>query len=137
MTHYTKFGRPFRFLLAAFLFAASWGCSSAPVAPRSDILRSPPQYRQPLAGAIRTIVIDAGHGGHDPGASHHGLREKHLALDIARRLRTNLQEAGLTVVMTRETDQFISLSGRPAVANRPGADLFVSGPINANKTQPR
>lgn len=114
---------------------ASWGCSTAPVAPSSNLLRSPPQYRQPLAGPIRTVVIDAGHGGHDPGASHHGLREKHLTLDIVRRLRTNLQDAGLTVVMTRETDQFISLSGRPAVANRLGADLFVSVHINANKSQ--
>ena len=112
-----------------------WGCSTAPVPPRSDLLRSPPQYRQPLGRAIRTVVIDAGHGGHDPGASHHGLREKHLTLDIARRLRTNLQEAGLTVVMTRETDQFIPLSGRPAVANRLGADLFVSVHINANNNR--
>jgi len=102
------------------------------VAPRGDLLRSPPQYRQPLAGPIRTIVIDAGHGGHDPGAAHNGLKEKHLTLDIARRLRANLEEAGFTAVMTRETDQFIPLSGRPAVANRLGADLFVSVHINAN-----
>ncbi|MDP3704094.1 MAG: N-acetylmuramoyl-L-alanine amidase [Candidatus Omnitrophota bacterium] len=135
MTHYTECGRPFRFLLAAFLFTTSWGCSTTPLTPTSEPLRSPPQYRQPLVGAIRTIVIDAGHGGHDPGASHHGLREKHLALDIARRLRTTLQDSGLTVVMTRETDQFIPLSGRPAVANRLGADLFVSVHINANKSQ--
>jgi len=124
-----------RLLLPAIVIAASWGCSSAPLAPRSELLRSPPQYRQPLAGPIRTIVVDAGHGGHDAGASHHGLREKSLTLDIARRLRANLQDAGLTVVMTRETDHFISLSGRPAVANRLGADLFVSVHINANRNQ--
>lgn len=133
MTHDTGSGQRIRFLLPIILVAASWGCSTTPLTPMSEPLRSPPQYRQPLVGAIRTIVIDAGHGGHDPGASHHGLREKHLALDIARRLRTNLREAGLTVVMTRETDQFIPLSGRPAVANRLGADLFVSVHINANK----
>ena len=79
------------------------------------------------------VVIDAGHGGHDPGTSHYGLKEKHLALDIARRLRANLQTAGLNVVMTREADQFIPLSGRPAVANRLQADLFVSVHINANR----
>lgn len=124
------------FILCISFLAASWGCSSAPVAPRSDLLRSPPSHAaQALAGPINTVVIDAGHGGHDPGASHHGLREKHLALDIARRLRTNLQDAGLTVVMTRETDQFIPLSGRPAIANRLGADLFVSVHINANNNQ--
>jgi N-acetylmuramoyl-L-alanine amidase len=84
---------------------------------------------------VRTIVIDAGHGGHDPGTSHYGLREKHLALDIARRLRSQLQRAGLTVVMTRESDQFIPLSGRPRIANRLRADLFVSVHINANHNQ--
>ena len=135
MTHYTECGRPVRFLLAAFLLAASWGCAAAPLAPRSDLLRSPPQYPRNLTGEINTIVIDAGHGGHDDGASHHGLKEKHLNLDIARRLRTNLQAAGLTVVMTRETDQFIPLSGRPGIANRLSADLFVSIHINANNNQ--
>ena len=78
------------------------------------------------------VVIDAGHGGHDPGTSHYGLKEKHLTLDIVRRLRTRLQEDGLTVVMTRETDRFIPLSGRPAIANRLDADLFISVHINAN-----
>jgi len=124
-----------RFFLLALLVAASWGCSSAPLAPRGDLLRSPPQYPRNLTGEIHTIVIDAGHGGHDDGTSHYGLKEKHLTLDIARRLRANLQEAGLTVVMTRETDQFVSLSGRPAIANRLGADLFVSVHINANNNQ--
>ena len=88
----------------------------------------------PLPGPINTIVIDAGHGGHDPGTSHFGLREKALALDIARRLKGALQREGLTPVMTRETDQFIPLSGRPAIANRLRADLFVSVHINANRS---
>ena len=78
------------------------------------------------------VVIDAGHGGHDPGTSHFGLKEKYLALDIARRLKQALQNEGLQPVMTRETDQFIPLSGRPAIANRLRADLFVSVHINAN-----
>jgi N-acetylmuramoyl-L-alanine amidase len=82
---------------------------------------------------VQTVVLDAGHGGHDPGTSHHGLKEKLLALDIAKRLRTRLQELGLTVVLTRETDQFIPLSGRPAIANRLNADLFVSVHLNANR----
>jgi N-acetylmuramoyl-L-alanine amidase len=63
------------------------------------------------------------------------LKEKHLALDIARRLRAYLQETGFTVVMTRDTDQFISLNRRPAIANHLGADLFVSVHINANKNR--
>ena len=88
-----------------------------------------------MVGVVRTVVIDAGHGGHDPGTSHFGLQEKHLALDIARRLRTQLQEAGLAVVMTRETDRFIPLSGRSAIANRLNADLFISVHINANRNR--
>ena len=111
------------------------GCESAPVSGGPP-LRSPSRsYPPPFAGPIETIVIDAGHGGHDPGTSHYGLKEKHLALDIARRLRAQLQSQGLRVVMTRETDQFIPLSGRPAIANRLCADLFVSVHVNANRNR--
>jgi len=121
-------------LIGAFLLSAC-GCESTPVSGGAP-LRSPARaYPSPLVGPVNTIVIDAGHGGHDPGTSHYGLKEKHLALDIARRLRSHLQARGLTVVMTRETDQFIPLSGRPAIANRLRADLFVSVHINANRNR--
>jgi N-acetylmuramoyl-L-alanine amidase len=113
-----------------------WGCGSAPPARSSgSAFRSPPRPGAPApAGAIRKIVIDAGHGGHDPGTSHFGLKEKYMALDIAKRLRASLEQAGFTVVLTRETDQFIPLSRRPEIANRLHADLFVSVHINANKS---
>lgn len=121
-----------RGLLFGWLVFAS-GCTAAPPPSVGSPLRSPPkQHGGSLPGPIHTIVVDAGHGGHDPGTSHYGLKEKHVALDIAGRLRTQLQAAGLTVAMTRETDRFIPLSGRPAVANRVNADLFVSVHINAN-----
>lgn len=107
------------------------GCS---VSSTTTPLRSPPT-RQGAVGPIRTIVIDAGHGGRDPGTSHYGLKEKHLALDIVKRLSASLQERGLTVATTRDTDRFIPLSGRPAVANRMQADLFVSVHINANRNR--
>lgn len=81
---------------------------------------------------VRAIVVDAGHGGHDPGTMHNGLREKDLNLDIARRLKTHLQAAGFSVTMTRDSDDFIPLSRRPAVVNRVGADVFVSVHVNAN-----
>ena len=111
-----------------------WGCATTPVPSAGVPLRSPlPRHAGPLAGAVRTIVIDAGHGGHDPGTSHFGLKEKHLALDIARALRDRLKKEGLRVVLTREADLFIPLSGRPAIANRLRADLFVSVHINANR----
>ena len=128
--------RQIRLLLAGCSLALLWGCASSPAFPPSGPLRSPPgPYTTPSLGPIRTIVIDAGHGGRDPGTSHYGLKEKHLALDIAKRLRAHLQDTGLSVVMTRESDQFIPLTGRPAVANRLRADVFVSVHINANRNR--
>ena len=80
-------------------------------------------------------MVDAGHGGRDPGTMHHGLREKDLNLDIARRLESELSARGLLVVMTRHHDEFIALSRRSQVANRIPADLFVSVHVNANKNR--
>ena len=115
------------------LLSIIWGCASTGLPPAAGPLRSPPRpYAAPPIGPIRAIVLDSGHGGHDPGTAHFGLKEKHITLDIAKRLRTYLKDAGFSVVMTRETDRFIPLSGRPAIANRLGADLFVSVHVNAN-----
>ena len=122
-----------RLLLAGCSLIVFSGCATSPRSSAGAPLRSPPWDETALlTGPIRTIVIDAGHGGNDPGTSHYGLKEKHLALDIAKRLRARFQEAGLSAVMTREADQFIPLSGRPAIANRLNANLFVSVHINAN-----
>lgn len=118
------------------LLTTIWGCASAPLPRVGPAVRSPAgRAALPLTGPINTVVIDAGHGGRDPGTSHFGLKEKQLALDIAKRLRAQLQNAGLTAVMTRETDQFIPLPRRPDIANRLGADLFVSVHINANNNR--
>ncbi len=108
------------------------GCAT-PAAPPTR-LRSP-VTETPLPLFPRTIVVDAGHGGRDPGTSHNGLQEKQLTLDIARRLRTELSERGMTTVMTRDRDEFIALSRRPDVANDLSADLFVSVHINANRNR--
>jgi N-acetylmuramoyl-L-alanine amidase len=84
-----------------------------------------------LAGA-RVVVLDAGHGGQDTGAKgRNGVEEKRAALDIARRVRTHLQAAGLTVYMTRENDRFIALEERAERARRWNADLFVSIHLNS------
>jgi N-acetylmuramoyl-L-alanine amidase len=82
---------------------------------------------------LRTIVIDAGHGGHDTGAvGPGGLQEKELTLDIARRVASLLpDEAGVRVVLTRSRDQFVELRERTALANRERADLFLSIHVNA------
>ena len=84
---------------------------------------------------IKTIAIDAGHGGHDPGAiGKSGLKEKTITLDIAKRLAVLVKERlGCTVVMTRDRDVFIPLEQRPFIAKSKGADLFVSVHVNANR----
>ncbi len=84
---------------------------------------------------VKTIAIDAGHGGHDPGAmSKNGLKEKTITLDIAKRLAILVKDRlGCEVVMTRDKDVFIPLEDRPAIAKTKGADLFVSIHVNANR----
>jgi N-acetylmuramoyl-L-alanine amidase len=87
-----------------------------------------------LGLGISRIVIDAGHGGHDPGTMANGLRESELVLDVAKRLAALLRkQTDIEVVMTRETDVFIELEERTAIANREGADLFLS--IHANSAR--
>jgi N-acetylmuramoyl-L-alanine amidase len=85
-------------------------------------------------GKIRRIVVDPGHGGHDPGAcSPSGTREKDIVLQIGLKLSQKIrEELGIDVVMTRSTDVFIELQERTAIANKVGADLFVSIHANAS-----
>lgn len=82
---------------------------------------------------IRRIVVDPGHGGHDPGAvGPNGIQEKDVVLAIGLRLRELFrEELGVDVVMTRSTDVFIPLEERTAIANKVGADLFLSVHANA------
>lgn len=79
----------------------------------------------------KVIVIDAGHGGHDPGATGNGLLEKNINLDIAKRVEKLLKDSGFIVIMTRTNDQYLSLQERSSLANRVNADLFVSIHVNA------
>ncbi len=73
------------------------------------------------------VVIDAGHGGHDPGASSEGLQEKDLVLRLARALRDRLVEQGdVRVALTRDEDRYLLHAERYEIARRLGADLFVS-----------
>lgn len=123
------------------------------VGPEADAGLDPDQFREMLKGStplaalfdlqVRTIVLDAGHGGEDPGAI--GLEdvwEKDVTLDVARRLRRRLQQRGYTVLMTRDGDETVSLRERVEFANRQPTDLFVSihansfpdAPVNALET---
>jgi N-acetylmuramoyl-L-alanine amidase len=87
-----------------------------------------------LGLSVSRIVIDAGHGGHDPGAQANGISEAELTLDVAQRVSRLLQkQPGVEVVMTRDTDVFVPLEERTAIANREGADLFLSIHANASR----
>ena len=89
-----------------------------------------------LGLGVSRIVIDAGHGGHDPGSSGNGLVESTLTLDVALRLQKLLEkEPGFEVVMTRATDVFIPLEERTRIANRESADLFLSIHANASRNR--
>jgi N-acetylmuramoyl-L-alanine amidase len=82
---------------------------------------------------VRTIMIDAGHGGKDPGAVANGVQEKDINLRMARILGRSLQEQGFEVHFTRTTDKFLPLEERTAMANAKNADLFISLHCNALK----
>ena len=109
-----------------------------PIAPKKTYTKLPyaadsakphPQGKKPEE---ITVVIDAGHGGHDAGAlSPHGLPEKDANLRLANAVRNELVKRGYRVVMTREDDTFIELYDRPKVAHKAKADLFVSIHHNA------
>jgi N-acetylmuramoyl-L-alanine amidase len=106
---------------------------SAPVAPRGNATGGFSIARQ-LGLGVSRIVIDPGHGGHDPGAQVRGLNEADLTLDVALRLERLLEkEPGLEVVLTRRTNVYLSLEERTEIANREGADLFLS--VHANTSR--
>lgn len=128
------FVAPLAVLAAAFALSGAWPTRAgaydyvirfdlpgvnAPIdLPRVD---GPPDASRPL------VVIDAGHGGFDPGAGGDALKEKTVALQIALALRDKLLAGGgLRVALTRDTDRFIALADRPDIARRLNADLFVS-----------
>ncbi|HID70972.1 MAG TPA: N-acetylmuramoyl-L-alanine amidase [Desulfobacterales bacterium] len=88
---------------------------------------------QQLGLGVRKIVVDPGHGGKDPGASAFGLKEKNIVLEIAKKLAPILKrQTGAEVILTRNSDIFIPLEERTAIANTNEADLFISLHINAH-----
>lgn len=88
------------------------------------------------SGTNFKIILDAGHGGKDPGNSYHGFVEKEIALKTTLKVKKYLQEdADFQIILTRDTDEFIKLVDRPAIANRIDANLFVSIHCNSVKNQ--
>ena len=107
---------------------------------RDEAVPTEVQGAQSAAGArwkFDTVVIDAGHGGHDPGAQAYGLDEKDVVLAIAKKLGGYIEErlAGVDVVYTRTEDRFVTLRNRGRIANKAGAKLFIS--IHANAARNR
>jgi N-acetylmuramoyl-L-alanine amidase len=99
--------------------------------PPSSTKRGDYSLSRQLGLRVAKIVIDPGHGGHDPGAMANGITESELVLDVALRLeKLLLQTPGVEVVLTRRTNEFVPLEERTAIANRERADLFLS--IHAN-----
>ncbi|MDT8424085.1 MAG: N-acetylmuramoyl-L-alanine amidase [Desulfuromonadales bacterium] len=104
--------------------------------PRTEITKKPPA----LAGAepvLKRVVIDAGHGGKDPGAvGPNRVFEKNVVLDFAKKLGKRLEdEIGCEVILTRDRDVYLRLEERTAIANQVNADLFISIHANANQNR--
>lgn len=89
--------------------------------------------RQEPGRKIKTICLDPGHGGKDPGNRLPGRQEKDYTLRLAFELRDQLKQAGFKVVFTRSSDKFVELSERPELARRAGADVFVSLHFNGTE----
>src|SRR5205807_3318561 len=113
-------------LLVASLLVALLASGNSPAAQRS---RTSGSSSSPI-----TVVIDAGHGGHDRGGiPGQRIAEKDMTLDVAQRLRNVLAASGYRVVMTRDSDVFVSLPGRVAIANSYRNAVFVCIHFNATK----
>ncbi len=100
---------------------------SAPISKGND--RGMPKIHGPADARLPLVVIDAGHGGHDPGAisPHNAAREKDVTLGIARAIRDELIKTGrVRVALTRDTDRFLVLQDRYGIARKMKADLFMS-----------
>ena len=109
---------------------------SAPI--KSGLSKGLPKIAGPSNSGLPLVVIDAGHGGHDPGAisPYGGQREKDVTLAIARAVRTELLKTGrVRVALTRDVDKFLVLQDRYGIARKMKADLFIS--IHADSAESR
>ncbi len=106
-----------------------------PVPPAASAPRPPerPLTALPPAGAVRTIVVDPGHGGEDTGARGGKITEKDLVLGLALRLKAGIESRfGFRVLLTRERDENVPVDRRTSLANNNKADLFISLHANAS-----
>jgi N-acetylmuramoyl-L-alanine amidase len=115
-----------RSILTTLWFIAIVVTVSSCMRPQQEI--SIIEERSPLPKKEELIVIDAGHGGKDCGSANKsaGYEEKSLTLETALKTKEFLEEMGYTVILTRESDDYVPLKKRAEIANSKGADLFVS-----------
>jgi len=139
----TALDNPFRLVIDAFSSAEAKAATPAPTTAPEE---PPPSFAPPkgnrkklaadlveqLGLSVRTIMVDAGHGGKDPGARGYGLQEKDLNLRMALVLGKALKVRGFRVLYTRTTDDFLALEERTALANAKRVDLFISVHCNAH-----
>ncbi|MHB8095567.1 MAG: N-acetylmuramoyl-L-alanine amidase [Candidatus Aminicenantales bacterium] len=125
--------------------AAAPAAGATPPQPKTATAKAPnpldsgyTMARQ-LGLGVKTIVIDPGHGGTDPGCiGKSGIREKDVVLDVAQALKKTLTEKnGFEVILTRESDIFVPLEDRTVIANQKRADLFISIHANASPNRKR
>jgi N-acetylmuramoyl-L-alanine amidase len=104
--------------------------------PKQVIEHLKPLVVKPAVSLIgKTICIDAGHGGHSAGAKGTENLEKDLCLKMCLSLQRELEQRGARVIMTRDSDVFVSLEGRCVIANSANADLFISIHLNSTPTR--
>ena len=99
--------------------------------PTTPTPTTPSRNNIKISSGKKTIVVDPGHGGKDPGASANGVVEKNVNLGIGLELEKALKARGYNVIMTRRTDVYLKLQERTDIANNANADLFVSVHVNA------
>lgn len=109
---------------------ARWAVSRADALELIDPLLRPALYLDRVGA--RRVLLDPGHGGEDGGTINGSWKEKDLTLDLARRVRARLVEYGFEVGMTRDSDVFIELEDRAAIAQSWGADLMISIHFNSS-----
>lgn len=99
------------------------------------VAASPPSNVKKFRRQIQTIVIDAGHGGHDPGCQYGGVKEKEITLKMALALGEKISALmpEVKIIYTRKTDKFVELWERAEMANKSNADMFISLHCNSHK----
>jgi N-acetylmuramoyl-L-alanine amidase len=136
---------PLTLLGSSYWVATETKATTAPVKAVALVAKAtPPSFRAPESTAVdervaatafplavKRVVLDAGHGGTDPGAVASDLTEKTITFDIGQRLKELLEKDGFEVIVTRDGDRTIALRDRALLANTSNSDIFVSIHVNA------